>query len=335
MPVGCPNCGTQNPDGSQFCQNCRTPLMAGPAAPPPMAAPPPPAYGAPPPAYGAPPPAYGAPPPAYGAPPPAYAAPGGYAPAYGAPAASPYYTPGGAPPPVHRTPTGLIIGAGVAAFVILAILAVVGAFLFGNKGGSQHVPQPPPTSAPPTIAPTTAPTSTPSSTPGNKPTPTATTTPEPTTKPTASAGAIDTNTFTLGLAPGFKKVKSDSVTALVANDTGSIYVGAGKQDHESSVQSEFTGIVDNLKQKYSQVSECTKPVDFTIDGIKGTSWGFNYLYTPQGGQAVKVCDLFFIAVPDTDKTLFYEVEEFMADSDFDKFVNGSAIPELKTLRWKL
>ena len=319
MPVGCPSCGTQNPDGSQFCQNCRTPLLAGPVDPTPVAPPPPPApapgYGAPP-AYGAP-PGYAAPA-AYGAPP-AYAAPGAYTPAYGAPAPSPYYTPGGAPPPVHRTPTGMIIGGGIAAFVLLAILAVAGAFIFGSKSTGTHVaPTPPPTSAPPTVAPTSTPTAAPT----------------PTIKPTPNSGAIETNTFTMGLAPGFKKLKTDTISALVANETGNIYVAAGKQDHVSSVDNEFTGVVDTLKQKYSQVTQCTKPADYTIDGVKGTIWGFNYLFTPQGGQAVKVCDLFFIAIPDSDKTLFYEVEMFMADTDFDKFANGSALPEVATIHWK-
>ena len=313
MPVGCPTCGTQNPDGSLFCQNCRTPLMAPPVGSTPTAPPPP----------SAPPPGYGAPRPGYAAPPP------GYAPAYGA--ASPYYMPAGmpagAPAPVHRTPTGLVIGAGIAAFVLLAILAVVVAFIVGSRSTGDHVaPTPPPTSAPPTIAPTT----TPGSSPGTKPSPS----PTPTGKPTPTTGGIETNNFTMGLAPGFRTVKSDTVTALVANETGSIFVSAGKQDHESSIDNEFAGIVDNLKQKYSQVSQCTKSADFTVDGVKGTIWGFNYLFTPQGGQATKVCDLFFLAIPDSDKTLFYEVEFFMADSDFEKFANGSALPEVATIHWK-
>ena len=89
MAVTCARCGTQNPDGNQFCQACGTPLTAAaiqPAAPPsflpgPPAAPPPAPPG---------PPAF--PPP----PPPGYQ--------------SPYYAPSGVgpQPPVHRTPWTLI-----------------------------------------------------------------------------------------------------------------------------------------------------------------------------------------------------------------------------------
>src|ERR1700720_3604638 len=88
MAVTCARCGTQNPDGNQFCQACGTPLAVAAAQPfsPPSALPGPPA----------------APPP----PPPGYQ--------------SPYYAPSavGPQPPVHRTPWTLII----AAIVVLVLL---------------------------------------------------------------------------------------------------------------------------------------------------------------------------------------------------------------------
>jgi hypothetical protein len=311
MAIACPNCGTQNADGAQFCQNCRTPLAAAapvagaPSMPPPM--PPPVAQ-------------------PVGAMPP----PPGYVPGQSA-----YYTPAGPAAPVHRTPMGLIIGGAMAAFLLIAIIAVAAGFAVSRAAA--HSSNPP--SSPPTAAPTAAPTQAPTPAPTGKPTagPTATPTSKPTAAPTPTpapaAGAITTNTFSLGLADGWKKVKSDKVSALVANGTGSIYVLSGSQDHQSSVDNEFSELVAALKAKYPEVTECTKPADFSIDGEAGTIWGFNYLWTSPSGQAVTVCDLYYFSVPNADPTYFYEVELFMADADFDKFANGEAVPELTTLRW--
>src|SRR2546422_476907 len=108
MAVACAKCGTQNPEGNQFCQNCGTPLAAAaPSAAPPAPAPPAPAPMAPPPAVAA------APPPAPGAPPPGYAY------------QNPYYQPGAGAPPVHRTPWVMIVGAVVGVVVILAGVGIV------------------------------------------------------------------------------------------------------------------------------------------------------------------------------------------------------------------
>jgi hypothetical protein len=301
MAIACPNCGTQNVDGSQFCQNCRTPLVAAApmAAPPPMQAPPP------------------AQPIAAKPPPP------------------PGYAPAGPAAPVHRTPMGLIIGGAIAAFLLIAIIAVAAGFVISKAGAHSSTPP----SSPPTTAPTAAPTQAPTPAPTGKPTagPTATPTRKPTAAPTPTpapaAGTITTNTFTLGLADGWKKIKSDKVSALVSNDTGSVYVLSGVQDHQSSVDNEFAGVTAALKAQYPSVTECTKPADFSIDGEAGTIWGFNYLWTSPSGQTVTVCDLYYFSVPDSDPTYFYEVEIFMADADFDKFANGEAVTELTTLKW--
>jgi hypothetical protein len=243
---------------------------------------------------------------------------------------------------------GLIIGGAIAAFVFLAILAVVGGFFLSKASAhSSTPPSSPPTAAPPTAAPTTAPTAAPTtaptavptnvptSAPSPKPTslPTKTPTAAPTPTPAPAGGAITTNTFTIGLAPGWKKIKSDGVSALVSNDTGSIYVLSGKQDHQSSVDNELSGVEAALKAKYPDVTQCTDPAAYSIDSVTGVIWGFNYLWTSPGGQAVKVCDLYFFAVPASDPTYFYEIEMFMADADFDKFANGEAVPELTTLTW--
>ena len=90
MPLACPRCGTQNPDGNAYCQACGTPLTA------PVAA-----------TAGA----FAGPPPGM-APPPAYQ--------------SPYYPPSGPPVAVHRTPWVLII-AGV--LVLALVMAGAGTAL--------------------------------------------------------------------------------------------------------------------------------------------------------------------------------------------------------------
>jgi hypothetical protein len=106
MAVTCARCGTQNPDGNQFCQACGTPLAVAamqPAAPPSALPGPPSALPGPP-----------------AAPPPGYQ--------------SPYYAPSavGPQPPVHRTPWTLII----AAIVVLVLLMAGGGTaiaLLGNR----------------------------------------------------------------------------------------------------------------------------------------------------------------------------------------------------------
>jgi hypothetical protein len=137
MAVTCARCGTQNPDGNQFCQACGTPL--GVAAPPP--------------GVGA------AVPPAPGAPPAQPPPPGGYQ--------SPYYAPSavGPQPPVHRTPWILIIGAIVVLVVIMAGggTVILGHRSSGNQGGSSGIlPSPSPRVTPsPSSRLTPSPTSTP------------------------------------------------------------------------------------------------------------------------------------------------------------------------------
>src|SRR5437879_1758311 len=131
MAVTCARCGTQNPDGNQFCQACGTPLAVA-AAPPsaPSALPGPPA----------------APPP----PPPGYQ--------------SPYYAAGavGPQPPVHRTPWTLII-AGIVVLVLLMAGCGTALAILGNRSTSNQgagvLPSPSPA-----VTPTPGTTPTPSTT---------------------------------------------------------------------------------------------------------------------------------------------------------------------------
>ena len=129
MAVTCARCGTQNPDGNQFCQACGTPLAMVAAQPsaPPSALPGPPA----------------APP----QPPPGYQ--------------SPYYAPSavGPQPPVHRTPWTLII-AGIVVLVLLmagcgTAIAVLGSrstASTGNNQGGGLLPSPSPAGTPSPVA---------------------------------------------------------------------------------------------------------------------------------------------------------------------------------------
>jgi zinc-ribbon domain len=110
MPLACPRCGTQNPDGNAYCQACGTPLTAPVAAtvgafagPPPGMAPPPPNM---------------APPP----PPPGYQAP--------------YYTPAGPTVQMQRTPWALIVAV---VLVVTVLMAGAGTALaiIGNRSSQQ------------------------------------------------------------------------------------------------------------------------------------------------------------------------------------------------------
>src|SRR2546426_4848085 len=124
MAVTCARCGTQNPDGNQFCQACGTPLAVA-AGQPGFASPPATALPGPPP----------------GPPPGAYQ--------------SPYYSPSavGPQPPVHRTPWVLIISAIVVLVVLMAGCGTAFAILgsrANNNGSAGELPSPrPPTSPPP------------------------------------------------------------------------------------------------------------------------------------------------------------------------------------------
>jgi hypothetical protein len=136
MALTCARCGTQNPDGNQFCQACGTPLAVAPAQPAPGANPFPPPPGS-----------------ALPGPPQVPPAPGGYQ--------SPYYAPSavGPQPPVHRTPWMLIISAIVVLVLLMAGCGTAIAVLSnrgGGPGGSAGIlPSPSPAGTP---TPTTAPT---------------------------------------------------------------------------------------------------------------------------------------------------------------------------------
>ena len=122
MAVTCARCGTQNPDGNQFCQACGTPLAVTamqPAAAP-SALPGPPATPPPPP-------------------------PGYQSPYYAASAVGPQ-------PTVHRTPWMLII-AGIVVLVLLmagcgTAIAVLGSRSTSNNQGVGVLPSPSPAGTP-------------------------------------------------------------------------------------------------------------------------------------------------------------------------------------------
>ena len=125
MAVTCARCGTQNPDGNQFCQACGTPLAVAAAPPAPGAVLPGPPPGPPPPQAGY---------------------------------QSPYYAPSavGPQPPVHRTPWILIISAIVVLVVLMAGCGTAIA-VFSNRASGQGnspglLPSPSPAGTPSPVA---------------------------------------------------------------------------------------------------------------------------------------------------------------------------------------
>ena len=137
MAVTCARCGTQNPDGNQFCQACGTPLAVAAAQPGAAAS------------------SLPRPAPAPQPPPP----PGGYQ--------SPYYAANavGPQPTVHRTPWMLII-AGIVVLVLLmagcgTAIALFGGRTTGNQGAG-ILPSPSPAVTPtPGVTPRPGPSPTP------------------------------------------------------------------------------------------------------------------------------------------------------------------------------
>ena len=129
MAVICARCGTQNPDGNQFCQACGTALAVAAAAP---------GFGSAVPA------APGASLPGPLPPPGAYQ--------------SPYYQPSavGPQPPVHRTPWMLIIAAIVVLVLVMAgvgtMIAVLSNRISSNQGTSGILPSPSPAGSPSPVA---------------------------------------------------------------------------------------------------------------------------------------------------------------------------------------
>ena len=134
MAVICARCGTQNPDGNQFCQACGPPLAVAAGQPGAVqAVPPPPSSAVPGPPPGPPPP------------------PGAYQ--------SPYYAPSavGPQPPVHRTPWTLIIAAIVVLVLIMAGCGTAIAVLSSrnttnNQGTTGILPSPSPAGSPSPVA---------------------------------------------------------------------------------------------------------------------------------------------------------------------------------------
>lgn len=125
MAVTCARCGTQNPDGNQFCQACGTPLAVAAAPPAPGAVLPGPPPGPPPPQAGY---------------------------------QSPYYAPSavGPQPPVHRTPWILIISA-IVVLVVLMVGCGTAIAVFSNRTSGHGIspgllPSPSPAGAPSPVA---------------------------------------------------------------------------------------------------------------------------------------------------------------------------------------
>jgi hypothetical protein len=297
MAVTCARCGTQNPDGNQFCQACGTPLTAAaiqPAAPPsflpgPPAAPPPAPPG---------PPAF--PPP----PPPGYQ--------------SPYYAPSGVgpQPPVHRTPWTLIIAAVVVLVLLMAGCGTAIALL-GNRNspgnGSNPVVG---------ILPSPSPAGTPSPV-GSPPS-------------TTSGGSVSNSGVAFILPAGWSVVNKDdqSITISDDNSTGSITIGSGASSPAQNVQQNKDTVDKFFQGKYPDTKTCagSKTVNTTLNGATGIAWELCFTLT-SGGQSVPAAAPLF-AGANADGSVYYVVLILATQTDVNGFVKA-ATPILDSIQWKL
>ena len=252
MAVTCARCGTQNPDGNQFCQACGTPLaMAG--APPAAAAPPVPAMPGPAPM-----------------PPP----PGAYQ--------SPYYAPSavGPQPPVHRTPWVLIISAIVVLVLLMAGCGTAIAVL-GNRGGTTNngnstgiLPSPSPAGTP-----------SPTSNPTSNPTP-------PTGSGSTIANKAETIILPPGWTVQSKDDETISVTNPNGSGSINIGSGASSpsqsaQQNKDQIDAFFKGKYPDTKNCTG-----SKTTTGSFNGAQGIFWTLCFTLTSGGQSAQAAAPLF-------------------------------------------
>jgi zinc-ribbon domain len=308
MSVICARCGTQNPEGNQFCQACGSPL-AVPAARPGIAGsslPPPPGT-----AMSAAPPG----PPPGSAPP----VPTGYQ--------SPYYAASavGPQPMVHRTPWLLIVGAIAGLLLIMVGCGAVIAVL-GNKSSNQtntsgllpSLPSPSPAGSP---QPTQSPSGTPS----------------PSSSPTSSAGTTASNTGeSLTVPSGWTVASKDSQTITITNPNGdgSVTVGSGTSNPTQSAQQNKDTLDTFFTGKYPDTKSCpnSKTATGSLSGVSGIFWELCFTLS-SGGQSIQAGSPLF-AGANSDGSVYYVVILLTSQANMDSFINESA-PILQSIQWKL
>src|SRR4029077_13422214 len=296
MAVLCSRCGTQNPDGNQFCQACGTPLAVAagqPAAP--FAGPPETAFAGPPATALPSPPAV--PPP----PPPGYQ--------------SPYYQPGagGAQPPVHRTPWVLIISAIVVLVLIMAgcgtAFAVLGNRSSNNQGSSGILPSPSPAGSPSPL-------------------------PSPTPIGPSTTASNSGLTFTLPAGWTVQSKDDQTITATNPNGDGSVSVGSGASSPTQTAQDNKATLDQFFRDKYPDTKNCTgsKTTTGSLNGASGIFWELCFTLSG-GGQSLQAAAP-LVAGANADGSVYYVVLMLPSQSNLKSFITESA-PVLQSIHWNL
>ena len=302
MALACPRCGTQNPDGNQFCLACGNPLAAPPPAPAvPVGGAPASPFTQPPPAYVAPPAAGFAPPP----PPPAYQ--------------TPFYSPqpGYAPAPVHRTPWLAIIGVVVALVVVMAGVGTVLAVGLSRSTGNQaansvgELPSPSPAGSPSPI-------------------------PTPSIQASTGTASSSNGTVTVPVPDGWsvQSTDADSVALLDPNSTGAIEVSSGSVSPPTTALQAKNEVDAGFKQQFPDTKPCagSKTSNASIGGVTGIEWQLCFTVT-SGAQAEPFGALLFVATNGAGTT-GYGVEIIAPAGNLSAAVAESA-PILKGIVWHL
>lgn len=312
MPISCPSCTTQNPDGNAFCAHCGAPLATAPAGsatgvtptPAPASVPtPPPAAPAPTPAAqpAAPVPqavAAPVPVPVPVAQPPASVAQTVAPTYYAQPGTTPWVAAPLAAAPVHRTSSAMIIAAGAIAVVVVG--AVGGIIALAHTGQKTPVP-PAPIAAVPTQQPTPPPQQ---SSPPQQTSP-------PTSAPAAPGGSsasdVTTAFGTVPVPTGFTVAsQTDQSVELdpIGGGPGQIFISAVSLNQAESNDALGQAILTQVDAPptWPDAALCggKAAVAVTLAGSSGPlpaiAESICGHYTPQSGQAFAAVDFYAAAV---------------------------------------
>src|SRR5712692_6767211 len=297
MALICARCGTQNPDGNQFCQACGTPLGA--PLPGPTASTPPP------------------PPP--GTPPPVPPGPPGSMPAPAYPYQSPYYAPatGGPQQPVHRTPWVLIISAIVGLVLVMAgcgtVFALVNASLTTSQTNNAG------------ILPSPTPATTPTPNLGGSPTP-----------PSTNSSTASNSGESVTLPTGWTLFNKDEQTITLTSPSGqgSVTIGSGPSSPPQTAQQNKDTLNMFFVGKYPDTKTCPGSTTNTgsIDGAAGIFWELCFTLT-SGSQSFQAGAPLY-AGANSNGSVYYVVHLITTQDNMVSFIK-EASPVLDSIRWKL
>ena len=318
MAIACSRCGTQNPDGNQFCQACGASLAAVAAFPGGSAPLPGPQPGPP------------APPPMSGGMTPAQAPPAPPGP-YGAPGYSPYYPPsaGGPQQPVHRTPWVLIVGVIIGLIVILSgcgiVIAVVGVNRTSTPTKTSGIlPKPTPATSPsPAATPTGSPTATPR--------------PSPKATPSSGGGKTVSNAGeTITLPTGWSVASKDdqTISLIPPSNDGSVTIASGPSNPAQTAQQNKATLDKFFQNSYPDTKDCPSSHTNTSDlmGANGIFWELCFTFTSSGSSFPAGAPLF--AGANKDGSNYFVVILITKVENMDNFITA-ATPVLQSIQWKL